>query len=283
MPDNDHLIIVGNGPSLLQLSAEEKGQIQAGPSISLNHFLLHSQEAGFTTTHYALIDDMEPARKAFRDLPQLLNGPDWSHATCLLSPYWREQLHGSSRPGQVLEVSGCNGISQLIKWTIRRDPSFYNYFIHNPTAIWNRLQGKEIVLKRQEKFEALWPQHPSDPLVWINGTLLIALSYAFREGYRDVRLVGVDLNDGTHFYSPKADVIAYDSRRFQTDTLKTHTTLMWGFPRPSPPIQYLITWVREIYEKDGRRLSVANQNSMLAREGVLAFRPLLAADHELRA
>ncbi|MEM1058174.1 MAG: hypothetical protein AAGK14_02915 [Verrucomicrobiota bacterium] len=276
MASSERFIIVGNGPSLLRLSHEEKERIQQGPSLSLNHYIQHYRQAGFTTTHYGLVDDWEPTRTIFRNLPELLSRPEWSAVTCLFSPYWAGQVAEAVSPDRVHLVKDTLGIGHVIKWTLRRRPGFYNYCYHNPIALWNRLQGRETVFKRKPQFERIWPREPSDPLVWINGTLVIALSYAYREGYREVELVGVDLNDGTHFYSPQEDMVAYDSKRFGRDTLKDHTTVMWGFPRPSPPIQYLLRWIREIYEADGRSLTVANESSLLARENILPLKPLLA-------
>lgn len=268
------VFILGNGPSLADLTPEEVAVINAHPSVAVNHFPRHQQKTGIVPKYYFLIDHNPAAQEALADMPELLRQPPLDTLDCWLSSYWFEQFTKAGYSERIHELKDFVFTGEFLNPRLMRPLLGRSTFGHNQRVLRRRLLGARQMATLR-RLRQLWPQNTDDRLVWIQGTLMITLSWAFAHGYRNVHLVGVDLNDGSHFYPAQEKVLAYDTQRLKVDTRTRHGTTVWGTDQPSPPIQYMLQLVRALYAEAGAEVVIANPDSLPARLGVLPHRPVL--------
>lgn len=270
------IYILGNGPSLRQMSKEETSLVGSATSIAMNRYILHYESVGVIPTHYLLFDADELTLRILGHLPEIFQHPDLKSVQLWLSPQWYERfapVHANSR---IVPVT-AEQVGHAILFAKRFwKPSSLRHnleWVRDRLTIHSSARGP-FPYRTLTRF---WASNTNQKLFRFQGTLTTALNLAWILGHQQVVLVGVDLTDGSHFYKDDPDTIKRDNEKFKIDSQQNHATTQWlRYGKVIvPPVQYIIRQIARLYRETGRELYVANPHSLLATEGIVPYRPIL--------
>ncbi len=280
LPQRSHDIcyVMGNGPSLRRLTPDQKQALRAADTFAFNHYPMHYESVEIAPTHYILIDSHQPTPEVLVDVPVILKRHDAFGATNIfLSDYWIEQTHQLFQSRY--RVPEVRWPQQDHKVTLRRK-FWASYHRWGMLGDWTRhlLEQKEGDPMTYAKLRYFWGWSTRQRLFLTQGTLTMVLNIVWLMGYQRVHLVGVDLNDGQHFYANDPRVDAYDRQETGIEANEAHGTTVWNPNGKVPPVQYILRRIRTLYEETGRELRIANPDSLPAQCGAIKYAPIPSLD-----
>lgn len=252
---SDTLYVLGAGPSVNWLTADDWKVVAAADSIGTNWFLCHP----FTPTYYQ-VEFWEIYVK------------QW------LSYY--DNKHSGQKPPVIINFPHAQEAKILDDLMVRPD-SHQQYFTY-PV----RYKGTEkSKLKPLFKFHGQMNRHLGlGSLIHHGGSLSAAVSFGLLAGYKKIVLIGVDLNITGHFYDDKAlytDPV-YEEIRYLRDQMRIRDMALAGLKptdevlhAPADPrltqaynensvidvVDALQVWAATV----GARIEIANASSTLAQ------------------
>ena len=269
---SDTLFLMGNGPSLGRLSAEQKRAIAVADSMALNGYALHPETIGIAPTHYMTLDHNETVQGVMSDLPRLLSSPLMRGSRLWLSRYWARRCAAEAHRIHVVHPRYPNfsGRLRLARRLWRRRAWAQNACVAADLLA----RGGRSRVFTYGRLRFSWASTWADRPVQVNGTLTCALNLAWVMGYRTVQLVGVDLNDGLHYYPTDQKIRLLEDDRHRIDSREQHPTTVWSVDGTVPPVTEVLRQIERLYRRTGRQLLIANPESLPARLGIIRHRPL---------
>jgi hypothetical protein len=280
--------LFGSGPSLLDLTAEEKHFLNEQPqTLSLNQYLLHWQKVGVVPQNHLLADTQFPCIKIFVDTQRVIRDigkPVTFYMNRSYLRYFPNRLHLGAWKHAIRK-----------RWEVWRD---FKYRVPLRIRRDNLVPFSQVAEERYRHLldanEWYWARSLEDPLYFFRGTLTSAINLAaivWPES--DIKLLGVDLNSYGYFFDPdhtladaQADLEKNKRRVGEVSALhhqKSHqlnihsTAVQYDVDEKKslPGIQSVFPRIREELARNGRRLFCCNPKSLLVTDGVCPFAPVM--------
>ncbi|MFM1920864.1 MAG: hypothetical protein RLZZ303_2498 [Candidatus Hydrogenedentota bacterium] len=254
--------VLGSGASLLRLGPEECARVERGPAVAMNKYLLFWELAGIWPSHYFLADIHYPALRVYEESVAIARtrkpAPHF-----LLDESYRLRYGG-----------GFAKRMRNLPFQLRQ--RWRHGYTYQPSS----LPAGATYFKRCHRWAApqIWGETLDDLMYFHRGSLsvLINLLTVLRLG-RHIKLLGVDLGTPGSFYDEAIQSRPYlfdDYMRLQqSGAVKEHVTAATF--QGMPGIQAKWPFIQENVERRGFRLSCCNPDSLLVREGLCPYAPVL--------
>ncbi len=238
------LYILGSGSSINDITEDEWNTIKKHDSIGVNYFYFHKFRP---SAHFV---ELGKSQTAF----------DCIHKFLLCNKERTEPVFMQIR--------------HLINNEITLRSSKNRVYLYSPTT----MQSKNIDILRQYLKSCYIPFWSGSPLIHHSSTLDCVINFAVRQGYKEICLVGVDLNNNRYFWDLSPDDMHYrEAINAVNDDYKIanwvrnenscHATVNKELTNKYNCLD-LITYLQllneVIFVKNGIKLVVANPTSLLA-------------------
>lgn len=267
------LYILGNGPSLKNLSSEEKDTIQSADSLTMNLYPKSFDIVGIKPTHYLLLDSMDSVIKDFEVLLDRLKGEPFKKTSFWLSQYWHQRFSEDLPHCSLIKLNSWarpENINPKFKKSVWRATTLSGNY-HLIRHYVERFFTGDLITTAQVR--ARWGWELEEELFSFRSSLIVALNLAWILKYKTVYLVGVDLNDSSHFHEPYSSIVNDDLIRKFGEAARTKlAATLWH--NNIPPVQYVFKPIKRFYKQTGRKLYVTNPESLLVKESLLKFKKI---------
>jgi hypothetical protein len=253
---SDTLFVLGSGESINDHPAEHWRVVGAHDALGLNFWLLHR----FVPSAYLFEwvgrepSAAQQARLAVRQELLRLRAPEIDGRPLLFRlPAWRSVGARAVSAEDVVDQLGCAGQNLVVTSDLNL-PELDAHGVRRTLALLRRLG-------------ALTPRPSWRYLASARGSVLWAVLYGLRMGYRHIVLCGVDLAGTNYFFDDPAapDVVAGAPIPVNTQSGPVHKTADPTVPGATMP--ELLAAVRdELLGPAGVDLRIAHRSSTLARE-----------------
>ena len=280
--------IIGSGPSLLDLTEQEKCFLnEHRNTLSLNQYLLHWDTVGVIPKQPLMADGQFPCIKIFVEtqkvIQELKTSIDYYVPQNYLNYFpaglnWREWKHAIRKRLQVWRKFGY-------RMPLRINRDNLSVFSQASEARYQHLISED---------GWYWAKTLNDPLYFWRGTLTSAINLAsILWPDADIKLLGVDLNSYGYFFDPKRgeedreDFHKFNEKRLsetsavhhrKSHAQNTHATAVTyeqDGKTPLPGIQSAFPRMMEELAKTGNTLNCSNPNSLLVTDGVCPYSPII--------
>ncbi|MCK5605248.1 hypothetical protein KAR91_25375, partial [Candidatus Pacearchaeota archaeon] len=223
------IFIMGNGPSLSQLSAQEREVVGRNDSLAMNAYLLHASKIGLVPTHYLLEDGGPDNFRSLKDIPGIVTQEEFSKIELWLSEDWFNRFNECKNKKNLIQHTHWYLGNMKVSYLPFSMDAWKNNYNLTYDYIARIFADVPLTLRKIKQF---WAYELNDPLFHFRGTLTAAINLVWLLGYKEIHLIGVDLNDGMHFYENDPDIVKRDSSNYGIDANKKHATSVYFQDKP---------------------------------------------------
>lgn len=257
--------VLGSGPSIMDLSEDERLRLSAQPFVfAMNKYLLFWEKVGIAPTHYFLIDTHFPAYAVLQRTIERSKELPRPVQYCLgyrFRPFVNQPFLGKI----------CH--YRALKRVTQNDRGFQGHFL----SVENPLFFKHVI----DLFAPFsWADSLHEPLYYFRGSLTILLNLiTILNPGNPIYLIGVDMNTHRSFYDEElaADQMLRDDFHAIGEKTGKHPTVVEkeaGGGNVVPGLLDKWDLIREACEKRGCVIRNINPKSMLVQEGKCEYAQL---------
>lgn len=261
--NNNEIIILGSGMSILELSEAEIEYINQCPvRIAVNKFMAFYKKVNIMPTHVYYVDSYQTSVILFLQhifnvcrQDQLKNltfilGQHLNHKRIISNPlyfYLRQQY---------LKIKKINDINFFLV----PQNCYFEFISHQST-----LEGNE------------WSNTLEQPLFHYRGSLSTVLNYvSIKYPHHPVKLIGVDFNSPGYFFQDELNNLNFDWQDWTTPITQEKKIHFSAIPYKGTTIFDKFDFMVEHLKRSGNEIFSCNSNSILVQKKLIEYAPVIS-------